>query len=208
VTDNEDILAMPVREFIAATAAKVPTPGGGSVAGVVGALAVALGEMSLNFTRGKKKFAEHEAFGEHLARRLANARQMFQDLVTDDVAAYRLYRETAGQEDGDQKDEAMQVAVAAAINVPREATKLALALLGDLEALADKCSKWLVSDLVAAAALAVAAVRLSDYNVRINVPQVADAAQAAEIRQGSAADLARAVALHVTIEQAVKELLP
>lgn len=208
MADNEDILSLPVREFISATAAKIPTPGGGSVAGVVGALAVALGEMSLNFTRGKKKFAQHEAFHEHLSGRLAHARRMFQDLVADDVAAYRLYQATARQDDTPEKDEAMQLAVAAAINVPREATKLALALLGDLLALADKCSKWLVSDLVAAAALAVAAVRLSDYNVRINIPQVADKARAAEVRQASAADLARAVALHEEIEQAVRELLP
>ena len=63
---SQDILSIPVREFLAATAAKQPTPGGGSVAGVVAGLGVALGEMALNFTKGKKKYAEHEAFYDRL----------------------------------------------------------------------------------------------------------------------------------------------
>lgn len=208
MTENEDILGLPVREFIAAAAAKTPTPGGGSVAGVVGALAVALGEMSLNFTKGKKKYAQHEEFYGPLATRLANARRMFQDLVAEDIAAYRLYQQTMKQADGPEKEQAVQLATAAAINVPREATKLALALLEDLQALRDKCNPWLISDLVASAALAVATVKLSDYNVRINVPNVADKDQAAEIKDASAGDLARAAGIHEAIEQAVKDILP
>jgi len=204
VSDNQDILTLPVREFIAATAAKTPTPGGGSVAGVVGALGVALGEMALNFTRGKKKYAQHEAQYERAGRRLAQARQMFQDLVADDIAAYRLYQETARQEDSPEKTQAMQVAVAAAIDVPREAAKLALAVLEDLLALSDKCSPHLASDLAAGAVLAAAAARLSDFNVRINAPQVADEAARRDILQASADDLARAVRLQEQIETAVR----
>ena len=208
MSETEDILSLSVTDFLAATAAKTPTPGGGSVAGVVGGLAVALGEMSLNFTRGKKSFAAHEEMYEQVGKRLANARRMFQDLVADDVSAYRLYQQTSRLDETPEKDEAMQLAVAAAIDVPREATKLALAVLNDLLGLSDKCSKWLVSDLVAAAALAVAAVRLSDYNVRINAPQVDDETARKEIRQTSANDVARAVALHEQIEQAVEKQLP
>jgi len=96
------------------------------------------------------------------------------------------------------------VATAAAIAVPREAEKLALAVLGDLRELSSKCSPWLASDLVASAALAEATCRLSDYNVRINLGQVDDEAAASDLRAGSAGDLARAVALREEIESAVK----
>lgn len=208
MAENEDVLAMPVKDFIAETAAKSPTPGGGSVAGVVGALAAALGEMALNFTRGKKKFAEHAESHEHLAGRLTKTRRMFGDLVADDIAAYRLYHDATRSPEGPEKDEALQLAIAAAINVPREATKLALALLGDLQELTDKCNPYLISDLVASAALAAATVRLCDYNVRINAPQVDDKQAAAEIRQASADDLAKANSLLEAIEQAVKKHLP
>ena len=208
MTEENDMLSMSVREFVAATAAKQPTPGGGSVAGVVGALAVGLGEMALNFTKGKKKFAEHEEYYAQLSGRVERAREMFQQLVADDVAAFQNYQQANRMEDGPEKGEAMDIATAAAINVPREATKLALALLGDMRELADKCNPWLISDLVASAALAEAACRLSDYNVRINLGNVKDETAAADLRAGSAADLARSVALRQEIEEAAKAYLP
>ena len=205
---NENLLDLSVSDFVAAAAAKTPTPGGGSVAGVVAALGVALGEMTLNFTRGKKKFAEHAEYHDHLAERLARARQMFQDLVAEDVQAYQLYQEAQRKDDGPEKDRAVQLATAAAIDVPREVTKLALAVLADLKELGGKCNRWLITDLLASATLSVASVRLSDYNVRINIPSVADEAAAREIHQSSASDLARAQGLLEEIEAAAKEFLP
>jgi formiminotetrahydrofolate cyclodeaminase len=207
MANNDDLLSLSVRQFIEATAAKTPTPGGGSVAGVVGALAAALAEMSLNFTRGKKKYAKHEEFHARLAPRLEKMRSLFFDLVSDDVSAYQLYQDTSRREDGAEKDQAMQLAVAAAIDVPREAAKLALALLEDLSEFADKCSRFLISDLAAASVLAEATVRLSDLNVRINAPQVSDAAAATEIRQSSSSDLRRARSLVAEIENAVQAQL-
>jgi formiminotetrahydrofolate cyclodeaminase len=205
---NDRLLELSVAEFNEATAAKTPTPGGGSVAGVVGALAVALGRMALNFTRGKKKYAQHEEFYEHLGRRLELASRMFQDLVADDVAAYRLYQAATGQEESPAKKQAVQLAAAAAIDVPREVAKLALAVLADLKALEPKSNPYLITDLLAAGVLAVAAAKLSDYNVRINLPQVEDKQAAAEIKKASSDDLARAQAVLAELEQAAGGLLP
>lgn len=204
---NQDLLDLSVRDFAAAAAAKTPTPGGGSVAGVVGCLGAALGEMALNFTRGKKKYAEHEEYYAHLGGRLERVRQMFADLVADDVAAYKLYQDTMRQEDSPEKQEAVQVATAAAINVPREMMKVALVMLKDLQEFEPRSNPWLITDLLAAAALGVAVVRLSDYNVRINIPQVADKTAAEEIRKSSAGDLARAIQLHTALDQAAREHL-
>jgi len=204
---TNDFLALSVRDFAAATADKTPTPGGGSVAGAVGMLGTALGEMSLNFTRGKKKFAEHEEFYGHLSGRLARARAMFADLVADDVAAYSYFQETSKLPEGPDKDQAQQTATAAAIAVPREATKLALAVLEDLVALSDKCNPWLITDLVAAAVLAAAVTQLSDLNVRVNVPNVADKLSADAMRTASRDDVARARELLAKVEQAGDAIL-
>ncbi len=207
MSGNEDILNKSVREFAAATAAKSPTPGGGSVAGAVGSLSAALGEMSLNFTRGKKKYAEHEEYYAQLATRLENARKMFENLVADDIQAYKLYQEAQKQEDGPDKQQAVQLATAAAIDVPRETTKLSLAVLKDLEQFADKCNPWLITDLMASAALAVATIQLSDYNVCVNIPSVSDKSAAEEILQSSKADLAKAKELFEIIEKAGFKIL-
>ena len=199
--ESNDLLALDVRQFAAAVADKTPTPGGGSVAGVVGTLATALGEMALNFTRGKKKFAQHEETYAHLAHNMEKARGMFQALVADDVSAYSLYREAAALEEGPAKAEAMQLALAAAINVPRMMTKLAMSMLDAFVVLSDKCNPYLFSDLVAGAALAEATIRLCDYNVRINVPQLTDPAAGAEIRQASADDVRKAKSIRAQLEQ-------
>jgi len=124
------------------------------------------------------------------------------------MAAYRYYQETSRLEDGPEKDEAMELATAAAINVPREVTKLALALLDDLESLVDKCNPWLISDLVAAAALAVATLRLSDYNVRINIPNLSDEKTGKELYETSRADLQRGITRFEAIEQLTRKHLP
>ena len=197
---EEDYLGLSVREFAAVTAAKSPTPGGGSVAGAVGMMGVALGEMTLNFSKGKKKLAEHEPYYAHLSDRLEKARAMFAQLVDDDVAAYKLYQASSKLEDGPDKDEQVQLATAAAINVPREVMKLALAVMDDMQELAGKCNTWLITDLMASATLCAAAIRLSDYNVRINLPSVADTGQAKELGESSSADLAKAGALLDAIE--------
>jgi len=203
----DDLLELSVRQFVASAAAKTPTPGGGSVAGVVGALAVALGEMTLNFTMGKKKFAQHETAHAHLSARFQRARTMFLSLVADDVSAYGMYQETMKMADGPQKDQAVQLALAAAINVPREMTKLTLAVMQDLLDLSDKCNPYLISDLVAGAALGAAVIRLCDYNVRINVPQLSDQTAAVEVHASAAADLAKAGGLLEQIEQAAAGIL-
>lgn len=199
--ETSDLLSRQVRQFIADTSAKTPTPGGGSVAGVVGALGTALGEMALSFTRGKKKFAQHEDLYERAAGRLARARGMFQDLVSDDVEAFTLYQQASQMPDGPDKARASQVATAAAIDVPREMAKLALAVMEELRALADKCNPYLVSDLLAAAALAAAVTRLSDYNVRINSRSVGDAQAAVDLRTASAGDVTAAAAMLDEIER-------
>ncbi|NQU74999.1 MAG: cyclodeaminase/cyclohydrolase family protein [Planctomycetes bacterium] len=199
-----NLTAQSVAEFISATAARTPTPGGGSVAGVVGALGTGLGEMALAFTRGKKKFAEHEAAYEIMANRLEKARQMFMCLVAEDMAAYALYQE-ASRYEGPDKARKEQLALAAAINVPREMAKVALVVLDELASLLDRCNRYLLTDLAGGAVLLEAVVKLCDYNVRINAPNCADKKIGEEILKSSTLDCEKAKALVERIEASVKQ---
>jgi len=198
----QDVLSLSVRDFLAATAATQPTPGGGSVAAVVGCLAAALGQMALGYTRGRKAFAQHAQFHDALARRLQRVRAMFEDLVGDDIQAYQLCVEAREIKPGPEKEQATQIALAAAIDVPKELAKLCLAVLADLVEFSDKCNPRLMSDLKAAAALAAAVVRLSWYNVEANVADLDDSQAAGDLRQGSKADLEKAVLMLGKIENA------
>ncbi|MCP4375121.1 MAG: cyclodeaminase/cyclohydrolase family protein [bacterium] len=208
MTPTPNILHNTVEEFITATAAKTPTPGGGSVAGVVGALGVALGQMTLNFSKGKKSLAQHEPYYAQVQQRLETTRDTFVELVSADIAAYQAYQQANRLPDGDDKTCAVAAATLTAIDVPRRTTQTALSLLTDMQELAGKCNKWLITDLLAAGALAVAAATLSDYNVRINLPNLSDRDQADEIGKASRDDLARARAIHQETEEATREMLP
>jgi methenyltetrahydrofolate cyclohydrolase len=188
MSKGHELLQEPVATFIAATALKHPTPGGGSVAGVVGALGTALGEMALAFSRGKKSLADHADTHEELSIRLQRAREMFLELLADDVAAYGMYAQTTAMPDGPEKDRAGELSLAASIDVPRQMAKLCLAVLEDLRRLADCCTPWLVSDLLAAAVLASATTGLCDFNVRVNTKQLNDEQAAGDLLSASAAD--------------------
>ena len=207
MSDSKQMLELSVTEFTAATAAKQPTPGGGSVAGLVGALATGLGEMALNFTIGKKKYAEFAEQHSHLSGRLEKARGMFLDLVADDITAYSMYGEATKLPDGAEKDAALELALAAAINVPREMAKLCLAVMQDIKILTTCSNRFLVSDLVAGAALASATTVLCDMNVRINARNLSDKTVAKEICEASTKDRNTAAALALEVENAVKEYL-
>jgi formiminotetrahydrofolate cyclodeaminase len=202
----ETLLELSVKAFVAATAGKTPIPGGGSVAGVVAALATALGEMSVAFTRGKKAFAAYEKDLEASAVKLARARGMLHDLTADDASAYLLYQD-ASKAVGPDKDSQTQTALAAAINVPRQMTAVALSVMEELKTVSGHCNRWLLSDLAAAAILAEATVRLCDYNVRVNAPNMIDKAAAEELRHASTRDCRRAEELRSAVEKVVAEVM-
>jgi formiminotetrahydrofolate cyclodeaminase len=129
---------------------------------------------------------------------------MFSDLTADDASAYTLYQE-ANRCTDETKETKMAAALAAAINVPREMTALALAVLEDLNKLGENCNRYLLTDLAAAAVLAQATVRLSDYNVRVNAASMSDKPAADDLREASARDVRRAGELCQAAEDIVSK---
>lgn len=87
-----------IAQFLNATAAKTPTPGGGSVSALVAAEAAALGEMVINYSLNKKGL---EAFADELKPALAEmnkARSVLLQLMVEDQLAYDAFSaaKTAG----------------------------------------------------------------------------------------------------------------
>ena len=77
-----------IHAYLEALSAHEPTPGGGSVAALVGALAAGLGVMVANFTLGRKKYARVSAEVEERLANLSQALQVLEDLVQEDIDAY------------------------------------------------------------------------------------------------------------------------
>src|SRR3954454_25286857 len=74
--------------FLTAAAAKQPTPGGGSVTALAGALAAAMGEMVLNYSVGKKSLAQFQPELQAGLRELGRARGLLLQLMEEDQVAY------------------------------------------------------------------------------------------------------------------------
>ena len=77
-----------IHAYLEALSAHEPTPGGGSVAALVGALAAGLGVMVANFTLGRKKYVSVSAEVEERVANLSQSLQVLEDLVQEDITAY------------------------------------------------------------------------------------------------------------------------
>jgi formiminotetrahydrofolate cyclodeaminase len=170
-----------IDSFLKATAAKQPTPGGGSVTALAGALAAAMGEMVVNYSIGKKDLAAHQNDLQKALTELDRARQTMIELMIEDQSAFEAM--TAAR-----KGEAAgyQSAVRNCIQIPQAMGVTAAAVLGICQRLAGKVNKYLLSDLAVCAELSMATVRCAAYNVRVNLPELSDAAERSKIEMALA----------------------
>lgn len=161
-----------VQDFLKAAAARTPTPGGGSVTALVGALAASMGEMVVNYSIGKKGL---EAFQDELVpaqKELANARNLLLQLLAEDQVAYEELTKARKLPDGPDKQAAIDVAVLACIRVPEAIGATAVRVLEITDAQLNFVNHYLLSDLAVCADLAMATARCAIYNVRVNMTEV------------------------------------
>jgi glutamate formiminotransferase/formiminotetrahydrofolate cyclodeaminase len=165
--------------FVEEVAADTPTPGGGSVSALAGALAAALAEMVSRLTLKKKSLAQHHAEVESALGRLAGLRGKLMENIDRDaesyeavMAAYKLPK--ASDADKAARARAIELASKDAATVPLETATLAAEILRILETLAGKTLPAAASDLVVARHLAQAAREGALENVRVNLPSIQD----------------------------------
>ena len=156
-------------EFADALAAKISVPGGGGAAAYVGALGVALGNMTANFTTGKKKYAEYE---EDIQRMLAEGEELrlkLLDLVEADAAAFEpLSKAYAYPKEDPKRDEVLEEATMNALKAPIEMVETLAKVIALLEEMQVKGSKMLISDVGCGALFAGAAMEAAAMNVFVN----------------------------------------
>lgn len=183
-----------IAQFLDATAAKQPAPGGGSVTALAGALAAAIGEMVLQYSVGRKSVlpADDTKLREALAE-MTRARQVLVQLMAEDQAAFGAL--SAARKACDNKgdgDPTFAAALLACIRIPQAIGATAGALLELCEQVTPIANKFLLSDLAVCAELAMATVRCAAYNVRVNLVDVSDPTDRAHFEDSMSQLLAHA----------------
>ncbi|MDB5328124.1 MAG: Formimidoyltetrahydrofolate cyclodeaminase [Phycisphaerales bacterium] len=179
--------AVTIDAFLTAAAAKAPTPGGGAVAALAGALAASMGEMVLQYSVAKKDLAAHSAFNTEILAELTRARAVLLELMAEDQAVFAEL--TAAKKSGGDTAKFVEACIA----VPQAIGATAMAILDLAVRVAATSNKYLASDLAVCGDLAMAAVRASVHNVRANLPEV-DAARDAQLNNECEQLLKRGVA--------------
>ena len=183
----------PIGPFLDAAASKQPTPGGGSVTALAGALAASMGEMVVNYSIGRKGLEPFEGELRPALAEFGRARKMLTQLMSEDQQAYAEL--TAARKLPDNSPERaakFPAALAACIRGPQAMAATAVAVLELCDRIVNFVNPWLLSDLAVCADLSMATVRCAVYNVRVNVGDVKDDAERQRIESTTFELLTRA----------------
>lgn len=168
-----------VSNFLNELASNSPTPGGGSVAALAGALGAALISMVGNLTVGKKKYEDVE---EEIKRILSSSEKLryeLSQLIEDDVkvfnnfmATYKMPKET--EDEKKVRTEKIQEALIEAAKVPLKVAYKCLDIMILSQEVAEKGNANVVSDAGVAVLMAEAALESAILNVKINLKMIKD----------------------------------
>ncbi|GAF75179.1 unnamed protein product [marine sediment metagenome] len=168
-----------VSNFLNELASNSPTPGGGSVAALAGALGAALISMVGNLTVGKKKYEDVEEDIKKIISSSEKLRYELSQLIEEDVkvfnnfmATYKMPKET--EDEKKIRTEKMQEALIKAAKVPLRVAYKCLDILSLSKEVAEKGNINVVSDAGVAALMAEAALESAILNVKINLKMIKD----------------------------------
>lgn len=175
-----------VIDFVAATASKEPTPGGGAIAALTAATGAALAEMVANLTFGKKGYEAVQTEMEALQAKAEEIRNRMLELSQADADVFDIFMKALGlpkntNEEKAIRTAAIQQAYKDAAMVPFEIGELANQIFDLAELASRKGNQNLITDGIIAAINARAAVKSAFLNVRINLSGIKDESFVAEL---------------------------
>ena len=175
-----------VIDFVAATASKEPTPGGGAIAALTAATGAALAEMVANLTFGKKGYEAVQPEMEELQAKAEAIRKRMLELSQADADVFNIFMNALGlpkntDEEKATRTAAIQQAYKDAAMVPFEIGELAYQIFDLAELASRKGNQNLITDGIIAAINARAAVKAAFLNVRINLSGIKDEAFVANV---------------------------
>jgi len=168
-----------IHNFLDELASNSPTPGGGSVAALAGALGAALISMVGNLTIGKKKYEDVEEDIKKIISSSEKLRYELSQLIEEDVmafnnfmATYKMPKET--EEEKKIRAEKIQESLIEAAKVPLTVAYKCLDVLSLSKEVAEKGNINVISDAGVAVLMAQAALESAILNVKINLRMIKD----------------------------------
>ena len=167
------------KEFTELLASSAPVPGGGGASALVGALAVALGNMVGSLTLGKARYADVQDDITQLKAQADELQQSLLSLMTSDAEAFRplseAYRLPADTDEARaHKAQTMELCLRQACTVPLMIMEESCKAIDLLEVFAIKGTAIALSDVGVGAAFARAALLGASLNVSINTQAMSD----------------------------------
>ncbi|HER23542.1 MAG TPA: methenyltetrahydrofolate cyclohydrolase [Candidatus Atribacteria bacterium] len=168
-----------ISNFLDELASNSPTPGGGSVAALVGTLGAALISMVSNLTIGKKKYEKVEEEFKKVLSSSEKLRNELSQLIEEDVkvfndfmATYKMPKET--EDEKNIRAEKMQESLIKTAKVPLRIAYKCLDILSLSKEVAEKGNINVISDVGVAVLMAEAALESALLNVKINLKMIND----------------------------------
>lgn len=170
---------MSIKEFLEKTASKDPTPGGGSIAALCGAIACALSSMVAALTVNNEKYADAKGEMEGIISSAREYIDFFIKKMDADASAFegvmKAYRLPKGNdEEKDARSEAIQESLKGAAEEPLYVAEKALLAMDMIEKAVERGNAQAVTDGAVAVMLARTAVLSALYNTEINLSSIRD----------------------------------
>lgn len=170
---------IPVKDFVAKLASDTPTPGGGAVAALSGAMSAALLSMVLQISLRKKKDAEEIKKIKEIIEDCNETAKRLTSLIDEDAEAFDKVMEAYKMpkksiEEKNERKKAIQEQLKSASLVPLEVMKNVKKLFNYFDFAIMHTLKSTMSDIGTALLLADTAIKSASYNVDINLKLLKD----------------------------------
>jgi methenyltetrahydrofolate cyclohydrolase len=167
-----------LRSFVQQAGSSSPTPGGGSVAALVAALAASMISMVSNLSQGDK-YAHAQPQITDAIRRMEASIQECEELLLADISSFNQYMNALKlpkntDEEKFARKQAINEAVRSAIDVPLRLVEVCLRGLQCTRAIAEASNKNVISDLGIGAILFESAAQSALLTIEINLASMKD----------------------------------
>ncbi|MDR4508904.1 MAG: cyclodeaminase/cyclohydrolase family protein [Candidatus Brocadiaceae bacterium] len=200
----------PLEKYLEDAASGEPTPGGGSIAALAGALATTMVSMSTNITLHKITYKQYEAQCKRILEECEKRREKLLFLMEEDVMAYDDVRMAynlpkSNETEKDLRSETIQKTTIRATEVPVQTTRCCLSLLQLIRELVDIVVPKVISDVGVAGILTEAALQCAKLNVDINLKYIQNQEIVKKVRSEINSVEKRAEAFYNEIQEKVRE---